>query len=348
MRTNAISTLSLWNTPRSAAARMQADLGRANTEVVTGRFADVGLQLGSRTGVSIALRQTSAELTALSDGNGTTSLRLSTTQSTLKQMQDAADSSVATLIGLPPTQRAATLGAMAASQLGTLTALLNTTAGGQFVFGGTNTKQAPAASYDAVPASAGKTAVAAAFSTAFGFTQDDPRVATITGDQMSAFLDGPFAALFDSASWSSDWSRASDAGLDSRISLSETVPTSASANAPAIRKLAMAYVMGSDLGLSNLSAEAQAVVADKVVDVLGQASNGLVTIQADLGRSQAAITAAGTRMTAQKTLLTTQIGTLEGVDPAEAKSRIDQLTTQLQMSYALTAQLRQLSLVSYL
>ena len=39
--------------------------------------------------------------------------------------------------------------------------------------------------------------------------------------------------------------------------------------------------------------------------------------------------------------------TVVGVDPAEAKVKIDTLTTQLEMSYSLTAKLLQLSIINY-
>lgn len=348
MRTNAISTLSFWNTPRTGVSRMQSDLANANQELVSGRFADVGLTLGSRTSLALGLRQTSAQLAALRDGNDIASLRLSTTQAALKQMQAGADATLKTLNGVSIAQRAAAVKDGAANQLAALTAALNTSAGGQFVFGGTNSGQSPVATYGGAPASEAKKAVDAAFLATFGFAQGDPAASTITGPQMKAFLDGPFAALFDASGWASKWSDASDRTLDSRISLTETVQTSTGANASAVRQLAMAYVMASDLGLSGLSADAQTVATDRVIGLLGSASSGLVATQADLGRSQAAITDANTRIEAQKTLLTTQLNQMEGVDQAEAKSRVDRLTTQVQVSYSLTAQLRQLSLVSYL
>lgn len=348
MRTNAISTLSFWNTPRTGASRMQADLADANQELVSGRYADVGRTLGSRTSLALSLRQTSAQIVTLRDGNDATSLRLSSTQAALKQIQAGADATLKILNGVPVAQRAAAVRDAAANQLAALSASLNTSAGGQFVFGGTNTGQIPLATYAGTPASAAKTAVDGAFQTAFGFAQNDPAASTITATQMKAFLDGPFAALFDASGWASKWSDASDRTIDSRISLTETVQTSASANDPAVRQLAMAYVMASDLGLSSLSPDVQAVATDKVIGLLGAASSGLVAAQADLGRSQAAITDANTRLDAQKTLIATQIGGMEGVDQAEAKSRVDRLTTQIQVSYSLTAQLRQLSLVSYL
>jgi flagellar hook-associated protein 3 FlgL len=349
MRTNALSTLSFWNTPRIGVARMQADMAQANQEIVTGRYADVGLALGSRTGLAVGLRQKTAELGALRDSNNAASLRLGTSQAVLKQIQAGADDTLKALTGVPEDKRAGVLRDMAANGLSSLTALLNTSAGGQFVFGGDRTAQAPMAPYATSPASPAKSAVDAAFRAAFGMSQDSPGVSAISETDMAAFLDGPaFQGLFDEASWGTTWSAAGTAPLTNQISLSETVETSASANAPALRKLAMAYVMASDLGSDTLSAAAQSVLTTRVAGLLGEASKGLITLQADLGRSQAAITAANTRLESQTSLLASQIADMEGVDQAEAKTRVDRLSTQVQISYALTAQLRQLSLVNYL
>ena len=345
MKTNAISTQSLWNSPRTGVSRMQSEIAIANKELVTGRYADVALTLGSRTGTAFGLRQQVAELTALRSGNDTTSLRLTSTQAILQQIQAGADATLKTIAGVPSETRTAAIRDAALSQLETMTAALNTTAGGQSIFGGLNTLETAVETYGGTA----KSGVDAAFTTAFG-PRGGAGLATVTVAQMDAFLapGGPFAGLFDASNWAADWSNASDTTIDSRISLTETVETSASANASPIRDFAQAYVMASDLDLSSFSADVQAAVSDRIAGLLGSASKGLVTMQADLGRSQAMITEANTRMEAQRNLLTAQIGGMESIDTAEAKTRIDQLTTQVQISYSLTTELRQLSLVAYL
>ncbi|KQP61627.1 hypothetical protein ASG40_02870 [Methylobacterium sp. Leaf399] len=345
MRTNAISTASLWNTPRTGVARMQSEIASANKELVTGRHADMGLTLGSRTGVALSLRQTSAELTALRDGNDITGLRLSSTQTILQQIQADTDTALAAITGAPPDQRARVIADTAASRLASLTAALNTTAGGQSIFGGTNTLETPMKAYGGTA----KAAVDLAFTSTFG-ARGSAGLATATGAQMAAFLapGGAFDALFDDASWGANWSAASDGTIQSRISRNETVETSTSANAAAFRDLAKAHVLASDLDLSHFSAEVQDVMAGRIAGLLGSASASLVTLQANLGRSQAAIADANGRLEAQQTLLAKQIRDMESVDTAEAKTRIDQLTTQVQISYSLTSELRQLSLVNYL
>ncbi|GAB6842477.1 flagellar hook-associated protein 3 FlgL [Methylorubrum rhodinum] len=341
MTTGFISSLNLWNAPRTGASRLQTELADATREIATGRHADVGATLGGGVAQSFGLRRQSAVLAALTQSNAAASLRLDASQSALTAIQADADAMLKELTGLPADQRAAAIAASAATRLSALTASLNTGIGGQAVFGGTDTGAAPLTAYEGSPASAARTAVQTALAAAFpGGT------ANATAGQMTAFLDGLHASLFSETGWS-QWSGASNRTITSQISLTETATTSASANAAPLRDLAMAYVIGSGIGLSGFPADAQAVATARMSDLLGSASRGLVTMQADLGRAQSRITDANARMQKQTALLSARINALESVDPAEAKSRVDALTTQIQMSYGLTAQLRSLSLINF-
>ncbi|WP_018263285.1 flagellar hook-associated family protein [Methylobacterium sp. WSM2598] len=344
MQTSYISTQSLWNAPRSATARLQAESAKATQEVASGRYGDVGLELGSRVSVSLALRGQQDQLAALKQDNGLTALRLDQTQATLKQLQAAADDTLKQLLGASIDKKVSTISTLAATQLAALTSALNGAANGQYLFAGLNTDKAPLTAYAGSPTSPAKAAVDQAFQAAFGSA--DP--ATITPAQMTAFLNGPLAQLFDEAHWTATWSSASSDALTSRIAPDETARTSVSANAEPIRSLAMAYVLASALKADTMSAATQTVIADKITSLLSQGSQGLVGLQADLGTVQARIKDANTRMDAQKSLIASRIDDLEGVDPAEAKTRLDRLNAQIQMSYSLTSQLRQLSLVNYL
>ncbi|WP_342152506.1 flagellar hook-associated family protein [Methylorubrum sp. SB2] len=341
MTTGFISSLNLWNAPRTGAARLQGELADATREIATGRHADVGATLGGTVAQAFGLRRQGAVLAALTQSNAAASLRLDTTQGALKAIQADADAMLKELTGLPADKRAAAISSTSAARLASLTSALNTSVGGQFVFGGTDSGTAPLTAYEGSPASPARTAVQDALAAAF-----PSGTANVTASQMTAFLDNLHASLFDGTGWSR-FSGASNRTLDSRISLTETATTSASANAAPLRDLAMAYVIGSGIGLSGFPAEAQAAAAARMSDLLGSASRGLVQMQADLGISQSRIAEANARMEKQAALFTGRIDALESVDPAEAKSRVDALTTQIQMSYGLTSQLRSLSLINY-
>ena len=71
-------------------------------------------------------------------------------------------------------------------------------------------------------------------------------------------------------------------------------------------------------------------------------------MQAKLGTAQEKVEQANERMSLQKDILDEKITHLEAVDPAEAKIRVDQLMTQIQTSYSLTAQLKSLSLINFI
>ncbi len=342
MTTGFISSLNLWNAPRAGVSRLQNELADAFREINTQRHADIGATLGGGVADAFCLRRQNAVLAALTQSNGTASLRLETSQAALKAIQTDADAMLEELLALSVDKRAAAIVTPAATRLATLAASLNTSAAGQFVFGGIDTEAPPLVPYGGSPASATRTAVQTALAAAFPSGKINA-----TAAEMTAFLDALQAGPFSATGWSQS-SGASDQTFESRISLSETATTSASANAAPLRDLALAYVIGSDIGLSDFPAEVQAAASARMIDLLGRASRGLVQMQADLGISQSRITEANLRMDKQSKILTSQILSRESVDPVEAKSRVDALNTQIQMSYGLTAQLRSLNLIHYL
>ena len=52
-------------------------------------------------------------------------------------------------------------------------------------------------------------------------------------------------------------------------------------------------------------------------------------------------------MASEKDIVSRSISTLEGVDPVEAKVRFDTLSTQMEMSYAMTTRILGLSILKY-
>lgn len=349
MRTTFVSTMSLWNSSKSSLDKLQANLVKANKELVSGREADVGLKLGYKTGTTLSLRQDRAELDALTDSNTSALLRIKSTTKVLDQVRTTADKFMDALIATPMSQASVqAIGYQARTNLDGLISALNTNVGGQFIFGGLNSQEKPLNSYAGGDA---KAAVDAAFTAGppagFGFGQNAAGVSAITPLEMEKFLDDSFANLFKGGGWE-EWSNASSENIQSRISPQEKIEASANANDEAIQKLTMAYTMIFDLGLSNLNDQTREVLVNRAIETFSAAITGLTGMQAKLGTVQEKIEQAGERMSLQKDILDEKITHLEAVDPAEAKIRIDQLSTQLQTSYSLTAQLKNLSLINFI
>lgn len=348
MMSSYISTLA-WTSPaRAALPRLQADISKASVELSTGQKADIGLALGATTGESVSLHAARATIDAQTQSNAFAAGILGRVQTALGQIGDTANSFLQeVLTGQSGNASGAILAAQGQAALGTLTQSLNTSDGQRYLFAGTNSGTAPMGDYAGAP----KSAVDAAFASAFGLSatdpQSDPKVANISAADMQSFLDTTFTNLFSDTAWSANWSAASSQPLTAGITQNSRVNLSASANDAPMRQLAMAFTMVGELGTANLSEAARKVVLNKAAAVLGTAVSGVIALSAGLGVSQQRVTAANTALAQAATLTDSRINTLEGVDPAEAKTRLDTLTTQLQMSYATTAKIMQLSIMNY-
>jgi flagellar hook-associated protein 3 FlgL len=343
------STRSLNEASRVSILKLQNQLVTAQQEAVTGRLADIGVALGGRTSDTVSLRQQFARFTTLIDTNSTVKTRLDFTQATLEGFSVAAGKFGSTLIASRETDIGPTVAqGEAQANLVTLMDGLNSTLGGEYLFGGINTTTQPVTNYYATPTPANRQAVIDAFTTAFGVPPGDPATANISKAAMQSFLDGPFADLFEDPAWSANWSSASDENLQSRISTTEQAETSTNANQLAYRKLAKAYVMVADLGVQTLNKETFTAIADSAMTISGQTIQDTAKIQAKLGTSAARVADANERMTSQKSIMTSQIGNLEDVDPFEATIRVNLLMTQLQTAFALTARVQNLTILNYL
>lgn len=348
MKTTSISTAALSEATRLSLAKLQAKLAEAQKEVTTGRHADVGLNLGYRTGETISLRQEHLRLQTITDTNSVVTTRLDAAQGALKGLAETAQDFLGQLMAAASSNQAQqALQTQANAALSTLADVLNTTVDGASLFAGINADVKPLTDYNA-PGAANAQAVANAFTSAFGIPQSDPAVANISSDDMQTFLDTTFAGLFDPSAWSGTWSAASDQNIKSRISSSELLETSVSANDETFRQLASVFTMVADLGTTTLNADAFQTVVGNATRIMSQALNGLTNVQADLGVAQERIAKANDRMSIQMDIMSTHIGALEGVDPAEASTRVATLLTQVETAYAMTARINQLTILNYL
>jgi flagellar hook-associated protein 3 FlgL len=269
------------------------------------------------------------------------------TQNRITQLGSTASDFLSSLIAARDTDSGARIILPSASaNLQDLISSLNASYNGSYLFGGINTQNVPVANYTA--GSTSKNQVDADFQAYFGFSQTSPSVSTITPAQMQTFLNTTFDAEFASPAWNANWSSATDQTLSSRISATEVVDSSVSANQSGFRKLAEAYTMMTDLGNTSMSQATFQVVVDKAVSLVSGATNDLAVLGGTVGSIQQRITAANDKLNVQKDIFNTQIVQMEQVDPAEASVRVNTLQTQIQTALALTSQLQKISLVNYL
>jgi flagellar hook-associated protein 3 FlgL len=334
-----ISTQSFQSVMRQPIMQTESALATAQQEVSSGVYADLGLQLGSQTSYAISLAQQSDQITSLTASNVSVGTRLSATNTALTAIMSDAQSLSNNLIGAGSSPSVLqTLLPQAQSSLNDLVGQLNTSAGGQNIFGGTNTQTAPIASSAAI-----QDAASTALTTDVASSQS-------SGTDLGTVLSGSSSALstlFQGSGWSS-LSSASSTALTSQISPAQTMTSSVSANQSAFQQIAQAYSLLNAAANQNLTqVQTQDVVAQASA-LLNTGIASLTQIQASVGVAQDAVTSANTSMVAQQTILTQNVGTLEDVDPATLSTTVTNLQTQLQDSYSLTSQLKSLSLVNYL
>ena len=328
--------------------RLQSDLAKAQTEVVTGKHADVGVALGGRTGQAVALNRDIDRLNGMIDTNSLVATRLDATQEGLSRIASEAENFLSALtVGSSGDSGRQILQQNATNTLETLTSVLNTSLNGEYIFAGINTDVKPINDYGAA-GSPNKAAFDAAFLGYFGFAQNHPAAESITYDQMADFLDNVVEPMFTGPDWEANWSNATDEVITSRIALNETAETSASANTSGMRKLAMAASLVSDLLQAPLNENAREALIGRTRTLVGEAISDVQYVQAKVGLVQTRVKNANERLSMQVDIMTTNLGDLQGVDPYEAATRVNELLTQIETSYALTARIKQLSLLDYL
>jgi len=347
MATTFISTNSISTTLRLATMKSQAALSKATQEATNGRYADIGLDLGALTGRDVTLRAELQDADKMVDTNALVAGRLDVAQHRIGDLINTAQAFQKDLLAARNSANGGNIIVQSATaNLGSLISTLNVTMDGQYLFGGINTGSQPVGNYAA--GSASKNAVDAAFLANFGFAQNSPAASGISASAMQNFLDTTFKAQFADPAWGTNWSTASDQVMRSRISTTETINSSVSANEPAFRKLAMAYTMLSDLGTQNLNQATFQTVIDTATKVVGEAINDLAGVGARVGTAQEQTTNATDRLKVQVDLLTKQVTAMEQVDPAEASVRVTSLRNQVEMSLALTTRIQKLSILNYL
>lgn len=348
MKASFVSTSAVSQALRYSMQRTQSSLVSAQKEVATGKVADTGLALGAQTAQVVSFARDLDRLNGIVDSNALVTARLSATQLALGKLTATAQDFLSTLTASVSGDAASAITQAAGkTALEEMTSILNTSQNGEYLFAGVNTDVKPVNDF-ADPASASKIAFDAAFQAHFGFTQADPAAAGITAPQMDAFLTAALEPQFLGAGWQASWSNASDQKIVSRIALNETTETSVNANADGMRKLAMAAASISDLLGSNLSAAGKAQLVARSVALVGEAIASLGQLQSQTGIVEKRVSDASERITMQADLLEKHIVDIEGVDPYKASTRVSDLLSSIETSYALTARIQQLSLLRFL
>ncbi|TIV95810.1 MAG: flagellar hook-associated family protein, partial [Mesorhizobium sp.] len=150
MKATGVSSAAISNALRYQQAKMQAELIKATKESQTGTVADIGLALGSRTTQAVTFQRDLDRLNGIVDSNALVTARLKSTQDSLGQIANSAQSFLSALTsGVSGDSSTSILRTAGASALQQMTGILNTSVNGEYLFAGTNTDVKPIDDFNA-------------------------------------------------------------------------------------------------------------------------------------------------------------------------------------------------------
>jgi len=324
---------------QSTVSSAMTEITKLQDEAVTGTYSDVGLELGTRTSTSLDYSRESSRLQSVIDANSFAETRMQGSQLALTNISNAGQTLLDALTALSGNSDVNSLKVSADSAMSVLenfVSYANTAVNGEHLFSGTAT-DVQTFDDDFIAR------VTQDLNDAFTAFRGGTAAKDITADQMSQFL-SDYETSFDWASWTN----ASDSVMTTRISSSETVATSTSANSEGFKNLVLASVIASQLTNAGLESGALSVVSRKATQYAGSAISGVTAQQSALGLSQERIGKANTYMSNQITIIDTQLTGLVGVDTEEASVRLSTLLNQVETSYTITSRILGMSLADYI
>ncbi|MGJ8544666.1 MAG: flagellin [Sulfitobacter sp.] len=140
-----------------------------------------------------------------------------------------------------------------------------------------------------------------------------------------------------------------NAPLTARISDSETLNQSAQANDPAMRDLMRGLAMLSSVDVNEITdPDAREAWITEARGAISSGLSGLAELETTTGLNRARLADTITAQESRSGFLDGERLLLEGTDQYDAATRLTQLQTQLESSYAITARLSRMSFLNYL
>ena len=348
MTISSVSTAYLGNVMLPPIQQTQTQLTILETESATGQYADLGLHLGQLSGYELSLKSHDDFLQALTTSNQLLTTNISIASSSLGSIHSAADDMLSSLTAAQSAPSSVNIQALGDDALQSFITEANASSAGTYVFGGINSGVAPISSYSLNPPSASQTALDSAFQTYFGFSSTSPQAANIAPQALQTFLTGPLAAQFSGSNWNTNWSSASSTNVSSEIAPGQTITTSTNANERGFQQIAQGYAMLAAFGGGMLSSASMQTLVSVATQSVASGMTSLTQSEATLGVAQSQITQSNNAMNSQMSILQTQIGNLDNINPEKIATQLNTLQTQLETAYQLTAQLQKLSLAQYI
>jgi flagellin-like hook-associated protein FlgL len=334
-----LSTLGQNRLIRTEMSRLQLDINRIQQQITSGKKTDQYGDLGALAPLDISLRNKGEQLTNFKTNIQTLKARTDIVDNTLGNVRaEVLDMrNIALTNHMFDTGRAdVTTRAQAAVK--DIMTKLQANVDGRYLFGGVITDQPPMADAAALLA-----ATQAAVNTA---------LATPVPDVLTVVQNAVDGVLVTTTNYYVGGVKHAAPEIDQGVPADYSITGDDPAFRTTLRSLLMLACLPAPQNDPVTPPDVNRTDWDAVANAAGNdlttALTGIDNLQLANGRVQQLLEQTEQSHDAALTIIQTQINDIEQVDLVEASARITQLRTQLEASYAVTADLRELSLINYL
>jgi len=321
---------------RRSIAEQDAQVQKAQKEVATGLREDVYADTGFRAAQSLDLRNRMARVEQYHTSNSLLNGKLDIVSGQMAAIRGKGNDLMTMMVAFGSgRQGLETLQPEAISTFNAINSMLNTTYAGEYIFSGIGSNKIS------------QTLDLSGFPS-FSF---DGTTALTDIDQALADLDSFFGLNGVAPSATGYDSQQDYSGTVQTANLDETstLHLGLTAKDEAIKQIFKGIVMFAATDATKIGDDvAYQKWLDEAIGAIQKGTSVLERHEANLGNQQSLIKDTVARQANLKTIYNNRIVDIEGVDPYEAGLRMESMTKQLETSYAVTARLKNLSLLNYL
>ena len=326
-------------------------LGDAGTEMSTNRKADVYRAIGTRSAEALSLRSNAQRLEGFVLSNELLSYRLESGTKALSEIRGSVGTvlDLAAQTGANGLTQGKELQAAARIAIEQIIGQANRTVQGSALFGGLDSANLTLQPWDQANPRSGLSPADVVAGVYGAGPADAAEAATISARMTQVFTAGG-AAPEDFEQTFYNGSPISETGrLTARIDADETIEYGVQANDPGMTNILRGLAMLAATDVADIADPgARKAWFDEGLGALSAGSEQLLDAETRMGAQTARVDELRESQALRLNLYRSQTDALEGVDPYEAATRLTQLQTQLEATYAVTARLSKLSFLNYI
>jgi flagellar hook-associated protein 3 FlgL len=329
-----VSDLGQFNYLQGMMQSTQQNLDTVTNQLSDGLVADTYAGLGGNaTYQALTLTKQQNDLTTYNNNINSVTAKTSAMDAAMSNVTTMANSMVKSLTQVTQSGNPGmtTLNQQAQNDLTQLQSYLNTQVSGDYIFAASDTQTAPVASTSAI-----NTSVNTDLSAFYAGTETTTQVATNVGTYTNAQM-----------GYSSTLSAATDVSVNTGPGVQTDYTVRA--DSAGFQNIQKGLAIIANLQYGNGESESDFyTVYNNAVSLIQQGSAQVTQSQASLGIATKSMTDTQTAISATQTTLTKSLSNVEDVNAAEASTQLQELENQLQVSYSVMAQVKNLSLLNYL